>query len=658
MCGRRKRYAGRPVKKERVSPRRAPGAPRAGLGLYIHTLCYLKPGQAASRIRRRVFPAKRKLYVCRQTDEAVRACIRELDGDPAYTGRFNPREILEGRLRLLHQTFPFPQKTWKAEGATRLWNFNLHYFEYGIALALAYQREGKNAYKDAAAGLIDRWIDCVEDGDGWHPYTVSVRLPNWKVIYEILGERPPEKVLNSMYSQYRYLIKAQETHLLGNHYFENLKTLVIFSLYFKEMDPFRIFWKKLKTEIREQILSDGIHFERSMMYHKIIMEDILRVREALMSGGMPGEAASLDETLGRMGGALYSLESGMGRTPLFNDAGDNVAKSGRALLAALKRAGIDYMKVDYAKAGGFFDFPEAGYYKRFAGGLCVILDCGKMGPGYLTGHGHCDALSFELSAYGIPVLVNSGTYQYQDRLRPFFRSARAHNTVEIAGREQSEIWGEHRTGRRLGSTACARVDGGWIGSYETYEGYRHRRLLRMRETEEGTELVVEDAVHGPEGETASAFFHLAPGFSWEMRDGGWKIADRRGDAIGEEAGAAETAGKKEIGKTAGLAERKAGAPEMESARAEAAEIEAQVTVKTENGGRSADVIIHQSGDICAYAPEFGKRMKKQVMEIRFKLDGGAGGGLGKCSVRFLFKSGQPGVPGSRSSGLTAGGTAG
>lgn len=314
-----------------------------------------------------------------------------------------------------------------------------------------------------------------------------------------------------------------------------------------------------------------------------------------MSGGMPGEAASLDETLGRMGGALYSLESGMGRTPLFNDAGDNVAKSGRALLAALKRAGIDYMKVDYAKAGGFFDFPEAGYYKRFAGGLCVILDCGKMGPGYLTGHGHCDALSFELSAYGIPVLVNSGTYQYQDRLRPFFRSARAHNTVEIAGREQSEIWGEHRTGRRLGSTACARVDGGWIGSYETYEGYRHRRLLRMRETEEGTELVVEDAVHGPEGESASAFFHLAPGFSWEMRDGGWRIA---GDA-----------------------------------RANAKDIEAQVTVKTGKDEEPADVIIHQSGDICAYAPDFGKRMKKQVMEVRFKVRSGIRG----CSVRFIFQ---------------------
>ncbi|WP_251496840.1 hypothetical protein, partial [Otoolea muris] len=97
------------------------------------------------------------------------------------------------------------------------------------------------------------------------------------------------------------------------------------------------------------------------------------------------------------------------------------------------------------------------------------------------------------------------------------------------------------------------------------------------------------------GESASAFFHLAPGFSWEMRDGGWRIA---GDA-----------------------------------RANAKDIEAQVTVKTGKDGEPADVIIHQSGDICAYAPEFGKRMKKQVMEVRFKVRSGIGG----CSVRFIFQ---------------------
>jgi len=607
------RDMGRLAEKIKIRPRHLCGKPRAGLALYIHTLCYLKPGQIGSRIRRQLFPVKRKLYRCRQADETVRIGIRELDEDPAYAQRFKPEEILEGRLCLLHETFPFPEKSWKAEGATRLWNFNLHYFEYGIALALAYRREGKHTYREAVTGLIDSWTDCVEGGDGWHPYTISVRLPNWKIIYEILDEWPSEKVLSSMYSQYRYLINMQETHLLGNHYFENLKTLVIFSLYFKEMDQFRISWKKLKTEIQEQILPDGIHFERSMMYHKIIMEDILRVREALMNRNLSGEIAFLDETLGRMGGALSSLESGMGRTPLFNDAGDHVAKSGRALLAALRQEGIGYPKAD-----GFCEFPEAGYYKCCAGGFALILDCGKMGPDYLTGHGHCDALSFELSVRGIPVLVNSGTYQYQDRLRPFFRSTRAHNTVEIAGGEQSEIWGEHRTGRRLGNTACARVDGGWLGSYETYEGYRHQRLLRMKETEKGMELVIEDAVHGPEGKNASAFFHLAPGFSWKVRDGRWWIVDGRGNDGREEAEPAKW---------------KAGAPKKGSTRTDMEDIEAEVTVKTEKGGARADVIIHRSGDICSYAPEFGKRMKKQVMEVRFKLDNG----VGVCGLNIVFQ---------------------
>ena len=34
--------------------------------------------------------------------------------------------------------------------------------------------------------------------------------------------------------------------------------------------------------------------------------------------------------------AMYSLEEGMGHTPLFNDAGDNVARSMLSLLAALR----------------------------------------------------------------------------------------------------------------------------------------------------------------------------------------------------------------------------------------------------------------------------------------------------------------------------------
>ena len=140
----------------------------------------------------------------------------------------------------------------------------------------------------------------------------------------------------------------------------------------------------------------------------------------------------------------------------------------------------------------------------------------------------------------------------------------------------------------------------------------------MKETEKGMELVIEDAVHGPEGKNASAFFHLAPGFSWKVRDGRWWIVDGRGNDGREEAEPAKW---------------KAGAPKKGSTRTDMEEIEAEVTVKTEKGGARADVIIHRSGDICSYAPEFGKRMKKQVMEVRFKLDNG----VGVCGLNIVFQ---------------------
>ena len=39
--------------------------------------------------------------------------------------------------------------------------------------------------------------------------------------------------------------------------------------------------RRFAEEIKEQILPDGVHYERSMMYHKIILEDLMRVEKAL-----------------------------------------------------------------------------------------------------------------------------------------------------------------------------------------------------------------------------------------------------------------------------------------------------------------------------------------------------------------------------------------
>lgn len=92
-------------------------------------------------------------------------------------------------------------------------------------------------------------------------------------------------------------------------------------------------------------------------------------------------------------------------------------------------------------------------------------------------------------------------------------------------------------------------------------------------------------------------------------------------------------GGKAAGETAEIAEvaeMKADAPKTGNARTDMEEREAKE--KTVKDWEAAEVIIHESGNICSYAPEFGKQMKKQVMEIRFKLDRG----IGECVVKMVF----------------------
>ena len=72
--------------------------------------------------------------------------------------------------------------------------------------------------------------------------------------------------------------KNLERDLLANHYFSNGKALIFSGLFFKGEESTK--WLEIGLEIideqiNEQILSDGGHFERSPMYHALILEDLL-----------------------------------------------------------------------------------------------------------------------------------------------------------------------------------------------------------------------------------------------------------------------------------------------------------------------------------------------------------------------------------------------
>ena len=216
---------------------------------------------------------------------------------------------------------------------------------------------------------------------------------------------------------------------------------MIASYLFKDDKKLNGYLKSFKKQCEEQILEDGVHYELSLMYHKLILEDVMRVAMLTKHPDFP-DCNWITPLIQKMTDACYSLEKGIGRTPLFNDAGDNVVKTCEQLcLAAEKQFGV---KAELNDA-----FEASGYYKLYDDNKALIFDAGKIGVDYQPAHGHCDCLSFELSVDGKPLFVNSGTYEYQGDLRKYFRTTRAHNTVDINGHVQSQCWGGFRVGMRI-----------------------------------------------------------------------------------------------------------------------------------------------------------------------------------------------------------------
>ena len=174
-------------------------------------------------------------------------------------------------------------------------------------------------------------------------------------------------------------------------------------------------------------------------------------------------------------------------------------------------------------------FPASGYYllqfgrRGSADRVSVLFDCGELGFGPIAAHGHADALSFTLRAFGRDIFVDPGTYDYftYGPWREYFRSTRAHNTVVVDDRDQSEMLGPFLWGRRAnarctrwevndsGATVAGEHDG--YASSAPEGGIIHRRNVSLSRTE-GI-LTIHDELSGSGAHSATWYFHLAEGCS-------------------------------------------------------------------------------------------------------------------------------------------------
>ncbi len=174
---------------------------------------------------------------------------------------------------------------------------------------------------------------------------------------------------------------------------------------------------------------------------------------------------------------------------------------------------------------GFHAFAEGGYsiWRRptAKGALVLTLDHAPLGFLSIAAHGHADALSVWLHWGDEAVFVDAGTYLYHSggAWRDAFRGTPAHNTVCLAGADQSRIvgafnWSDHAKARLVGieGEAVIAEHDGYLKRFRL----THRRAVRW--TQEGA-LEIEDSLVGAGAADWTSGLTLAPGVTAEVAEG-------------------------------------------------------------------------------------------------------------------------------------------
>ena len=420
---------------------------------------------------------------------------------------------------------------WSPPVVPRLWAYQLHYFRWLWELPA-----------ERAFALVRDWVVAHPPGSapGWEPYPLSIRVREWLEWLLAHPDAPAEDrraLVASVAHQVRALEVKVERHLAGNHLLENAITLCWAGLSLEGPSSER--WLRtgmelLEKEIGVQVLEDGTHDERSPMYQGLLVEALLRLARVAAARSLPEahRVGRLSEAAGsRMMASLRDLVHPDREIALLNDSALGEAP-GLAGLSSLVSPGLE----GAAAPGGAWDLASAGYAGFRAPGHYLVLDAGPIGPDHQPGHGHADTLSFELSHRGRRLITDTGVHTYElGPVRAWDRGTAAHNTLQIDGRDQSELWAAFRCGRRARVTkrrvepreGSVLLAGEYRGPGPGLRSVGHRRAMTAGPS--GLEVV--DVARAAGDHEAVLRLHLAPENSARACQGGWEML-RDGVAVG------------------------------------------------------------------------------------------------------------------------------
>ena len=333
--------------------------------------------------------------------------------------------------------------------------------------------------------VLSDWIAKNRDprGVNWaSAMEVSFRLAVWAylafILQDLWSREWLEELAREMIAAALHVLEHCEcTGITTNHYAGNISALGLFALLWPSMDPSGDVWKLAQAELdrisREQVDGQGVHFEHSLHYHRLVCELLAVPHFVSLLLGHEGLGEEYEHRLVRM---LEVLRAAVNRAGILPQIGDNDSEvmycvalehgaprdmspffsacdhflgghfrryGTRENMAALSGFAVPAQAEEKSAeiagaARRVFDGP--GWVFLRAGGLDLAMVCGELGTRGLGAHDHNHCNEVLVSCGGAEFVVDPGTgcYTRDARLRNRLRSVAAHSTVD-AGREPGEL---------------------------------------------------------------------------------------------------------------------------------------------------------------------------------------------------------------------------
>ncbi len=406
-------------------------------------------------------------------------------------------------------------------------------------LAQAYRATGDERFAWEVVEQLTSWIEQCPymKGIQWASPTISAkRLIAWVPAVEWIKHSSAftEEFLTLMFrSVHQHLDYVTKNHSryssANNHLIAELTGVYLAASYWKELKGAPAWKNRARKMLVEQCLRqnapDGVNREQAMGYQYFIWDLLVLPALSAESEGEPFPEEYL-QRLEKMAEFMAWTADCRQHVPNIGDEDCEIAlwigdKDVPNPVSLLNTASLMWNKPEYkCWAGGRLDektawrlpdrltrryeelscgeslspirpnrlFPEGGYLVWREGSTpddeaMLVFDHGPMGFGGTAAHGHSDALSICLHLGGEPILIDPGTFSYQDtEHRKRLRSAAVHNTLSFGEENHSKyinrfIWGQkHRAEldslQDNGLTAFAHAFVKW------WTGDHHRRELK------------------------------------------------------------------------------------------------------------------------------------------------------------------------------------